>query len=374
MKVAVLGYGNVGKEVVHILDTTHSMNVEKILVRTLRDDSRCTTDFNEILNDDSIECVVEVMGGIHPAYEYIMASFKAKKHVVSANKAVIAKYLHEFIECASENNVCFKMEASVGGGIPWIKEINRISRFDTISGFTGILNGTTNYILDCMHTYNTSFENALADAQEKGYAESDPTSDIEGFDVQNKVAISCMLAYHTVIDVNDIPTYGISQISDDDIAHFKSKGYCCKLMGTSKLNDSSISAFVFPTITQSIEAQVNSNLNIVSCDSKYLGHLSLIGQGAGGNPTASAVVSDCFDIQSKCFDEINLNQHLSIDNSLDTYHFYIRATHLNEEIALSYEYDENYVYMKTKKMTISEIFDYMKQYNYCFVAVWKETL
>lgn len=358
MKIGLLGCGVVGKEVLKMIDAMPSEKVEvvRILTRNKRHEPRFTTDFNDLMNDD-IDTIIEVMGGVHPAYEYIKASLNAKKNVISANKAVIAKHFKEFADLAMENEVSFKIEASVGGGIPWIRELQRVKRMDTIQQFSGIFNGTTNYILDRMHQYELSFETALMDAQKKGYAESDPSSDIDGFDIQNKCAISASVAYDTFIDVNKIPVFGIASILKEDIDYFKSKNLVCKLMGFSKHYGSSISLYVCPICVNGLMAHVGDNLNIASCTSQHLGKLEMIGQGAGGSPTATAVISDLLDLFENNTTPFLFHHFLDIDNSKELHHFYLRERieDFHEELALSYEKDETYIYMKTKRMTLTEL-------------------
>lgn len=358
MKIGLLGCGVVGKEVLKMIDAMPSEKAEvvRILTRNKRHEPRFTTDFNDLMNDD-IDTIIEVMGGLHPAYEYIKASLNAKKNVISANKAVIAKYFKEFADLAIENEVSFKIEASVGGGIPWIRELQRIKRMDTIQQFSGIFNGTTNYILDRMHQYELSFETALMDAQKKGYAESDPSSDIDGFDIQNKCAISASVAYDTFIDVDKIPVFGIASILKEDIDYFKSKNLVCKLMGFSRHYGSSISLYVCPVCVNGLMAHVGDNLNIASCTSQQLGKLEMIGQGAGGSPTATAVISDLLDLFENNTTPFLFHHSLDIDNSKELHHFYLRERieDFHEELALSYEKDETYIYMKTKRMTLNEL-------------------
>lgn len=358
MKIGLLGCGVVGKEVLKMIDAMPSEKVEvvRILTRNKRHELRFTTDFNDLMNDD-IDTIIEVMGGLHPAYEYIKASLNAKKNVISANKAVIAKHFKEFADLAIENEVSFKIEASVGGGIPWIRELQRIKRMDTIQQFSGIFNGTTNYILDRMHQYELSFETALMDAQKKGYAESDPSSDIDGFDIQNKCAISASVAYDTIIDVDKIPVFGIASILKEDIDYFKSKNLVCKLMGFSRHYGSSISLYVCPVCLNGLMAHVGDNLNIASCTSQQLGKLEMIGQGAGGSPTATAVISDLLDLFENNTIPFLFHHSLDIDNSKELHHFYLRQRieDFHEELALSYEKDETYIYMKTKRMTLNEL-------------------
>lgn len=373
MNIGLLGCGVVGSEVLRIVDTLNldsSMKITKILDLKPKCDSRYTNCFDDILNDNSIDTVVEVMGGIHPAYEFICACLKAKKNVVSANKAVIARYFKEFHELAKENGVSFRIEASVAGGIPWIKELQRVLRMDNIIEFSGILNGTTNYILDELHTKNVSFDVVLKDAQMKGYAESDPTSDIEGYDIQNKMCISSCIAYKGFLNVDEIPIFGISNIKKEDIDYFKSKGLICKLLGKSMNYGDCISVFVCPVCTTSIEGHVDTNLNITTCVTQNLGTLRMIGQGAGGSPTASAVVSDLIDIDEKVDKPFEFNRSLVIDNTKEEYHFYVRLNKKDrmDDICLSYEEDDSYIYMKTRKMTIVDLFNHIKNKD-CFIAM-----
>ena len=375
MKIGLLGCGVVGREVLRIIDilnatTMSDIEITKILEKRVLCETRITNNIDDIINDHSIDTVVEVMGGIHPAYEFICAALKAKKNVVSANKAVIAKYFKEFNQLALDNHVQFKIEASVGGGIPWIKELQRILRMDVISSFSGIMNGTTNYILDNMHKNEVDFDDVLKKAQELGYAEADPTADIEGYDIRNKVAITASIAYKGQLNVEDIPTIGISKIKKVDIDYFKKHGVTCKLLGSSKNNGTSISLFVCPTLTTNIEGYVESNLNITSCTSNYLGKVQLIGQGAGGAPTASAIVSDCLDIYENIHTPFHLEKELIIDNN-EQYHFYVRCNPIdfNEELAITYEKDDTYVYMKTKLMSINDVLSYYKDKD-CFIAIY----
>lgn len=380
MKIGILGYGVVGSHVVKIIDqakipSLKSFEIVKIFARTPRCDHRYTSCIEDILNDESIDTVVEVMGGIHPAYEYICAALKAKKHVVSANKAVIAQYLNEFLQLAHENGVSFCMEASVAGGIPWIKELMRVRRMDKISAFKGTFNGTTNYILDSMHRFETTYETALLDAKHKGYAESDPSADVDGIDIQNKCAISAAVAYGGYVDVSDIPVFGISSIKKEDVDYFKRHHLICKLMGQSKNYGSTISLSVCPVLTTSIMSFVGSNLNYTSCKSQHLGELNLIGQGAGGDPTASAIVSDLMDIENKCAFLPSVSMPLCVDNTQEKHHFYVREKRndFHEELALSYEQDEQYIYMKTKKMTLCELMSTLTSKE-CFLAQYEEDI
>ena len=206
MKIAILGFGTVGSGVYEIAKTLKNIEVKKVLEKDLSKINIATDNYDEIINDKEIELVVECMGGLHPAYEFIMQALKSKKSVVSANKAVIAKYLDEFLEAAKENNVEFRFEASVGGGIPCLAGIQKIRRVENIDKFYGIFNGTSNFILDNMYRFENEFFTTLKTAQELGYAEADPSADIDGYDVTNKVIISSALAYDGFIK-NEFPCF-----------------------------------------------------------------------------------------------------------------------------------------------------------------------
>ena len=195
MKVAILGYGTVGSGVYEIITNGKSEELKNIEVKSIFARSRdkmhlATDDINEIINDDEISVVVECLGGLNPAYEFIKRSLESGKHVVTANKAVAAKYLDEFASLAKENNVKFIFEASVGGGIPWLVNLERTRRVDDINRVYGIFNGTSNYILDNMYRNEQEFDSTLKTAQELGYAEADPSADIDGGDVINKIILN----------------------------------------------------------------------------------------------------------------------------------------------------------------------------------------
>ena len=183
MKIAILGFGTVGSGVYEIAKSLKNIEVKKVLEKDLSKINIATDNYDEIINDKEIELVVECMGGLHPAYEFIMKALQNKKSVVSANKAVIAKYLDEFLKTAKENNVEFRFEASVGGGIPCLAGIQKIRRVENIDKFYGIFNGTSNFILDNMYRFENEFFTTLKTAQELGYAEADPSADIDGYDV-----------------------------------------------------------------------------------------------------------------------------------------------------------------------------------------------
>ena len=299
-KIALLGFGVVGKGVYDIIAKRDDMEVARVLVRRSIEEIAdiSTTDIAGIVNDPAIDTVVEVMGGVHPAYEYIAAALSAGKNVVTANKAVISACYKELTALAAEKGVALRCTAAVGGGIPWLINLERCRRIDTVTEVSGIMNGTTNYIMDAMHKSPVAFADILKKAQELGYAEADPSADIDGDDIRRKLTISANIAFGALLDEETIPMFGIRTVTDGDIATFQSEGYVCKLIATARKTASGVAAWLEPTLMDShaLEAAVPANYNLISFQSEYLGRQSYYGQGAGRYPTASNVVQDCVDI------------------------------------------------------------------------------
>ena len=211
MQIGLLGYGTVGKAFHALSKEQPALTVKTLLTRRPRGTGcRETDSFADIVNDPNIDLVVELIGGIHPAYEYISAALRAKKHVVTANKAVICAYYPELVQLAQENGVCLRCTAAAGGGIPWLSSLSRVARMDRITAVEGILNGTTNYILSEMTARNAAYGELLAEAQKLGYAEADPTDDVEGYDARRKLVLSANLAFSALLREQDIPCIGIS--------------------------------------------------------------------------------------------------------------------------------------------------------------------
>lgn len=300
MKIALLGFGVVGKGVYDQVCRRCDMEVARVLVRRSIEEIApiSTTDINDILTDDTIDTVVEVMGGVHPAFEYISAALRAGKNVVTANKAVISACYRTLTALAAENGAALRCTAAVGGGIPWLVNLERCRRLDTVREVSGIMNGTTNYIMDAMHKDNVAFDVILKKAQELGYAEADPSADIDGDDIRRKLTISANIAFDALLDEESIPMFGIRTVTDGDIAAFQAEGLVCKLIATARRTDDGVAAWLEPTLVDShaLEAAVPANYNLISFQSDYLGRQSYFGQGAGRYPTASNVVQDCLDI------------------------------------------------------------------------------
>lgn len=314
MNIALLGFGVVCGGVYDILKNMPEYNVTKILIRNpAKKTMDCMTlDFADIENDRDIDLVVEAIGGLHPAREYILASLNAKKHVVTANKAVVAAYFEEFISAAKANGVKFMVEATSGGGIPWIKNLQRVGRIDRVTSLHGIMNGTSNFILSAMTSEGKDFADVLKTAQELGYAEADPSADIDGDDVRNKCAISASVAFGCPVDVNSILQAGIRHITKADIDDAAEKGYAVKLFATAKREGDCFDAVVEPVLLDkySVEANVPKNYNITCLWGETIGEVKLYGQGAGGLPTGNAIVQDIIDVNTCSAFDIVLDKNL----------------------------------------------------------------
>lgn len=311
INVAVLGYGTVGSGVVEVINTNHEsinkragqeINVKYVL--DLRDfpgdpvEKILVHDYEQIVNDPEVDIVVEVMGGVEPAYTFVKKALLAGKNVCTSNKALVADKGRELMEIAREKSINFLFEASCGGGIPIIRVINSSLTGDEIDEVTGILNGTTNYMLYKMSTEGCEFDTVLKEAQQKGYAEADPTADVEGYDACRKIAILSSLAYSEYFDYKDIYTEGITKITPEDMEYAAKLGRTIKLLGTSRRNeDGTCYAMVAPFLIgrDSPLYSVNDVFNAVFVHGNMLGDAMFYGSGAGKLPTASAVVGDIVD-------------------------------------------------------------------------------
>lgn len=311
MNVAILGYGVVGSGVAKILKenagiitekTGHEFKVTKIL--DIRDfplseyRSIMTKSFEDIANDEAIDIVVETMGGVEPAFGFVSACLEKGKHVVSSNKELVAVKGAELLGKAKENNVNFFFEASVGGGIPVIRPISRCLAGNEISEVSGILNGTTNYILTKMITEGVSFEDALKNAQELGYAEKDPSADVDGIDAMRKICILASLCFGTHLYPDGVYCEGIRRVTLADVAYAEKYGSVIKLVArTKKLSDSKVFAAVYPCFVKksNMLAGVNDVNNACLVKGDMTGEILMYGKGAGSEATASAVVGDIID-------------------------------------------------------------------------------
>lgn len=311
INIAVLGYGTVGSGVVEVINTNHAsinkragdeINIKYVLdLREFPGDpveKVLVHDYEVIVNDPEVDIVVEVMGGIEPAHTFVKRALEAGKSVCTSNKALVAKHGPELMEIARERSINFLFEASCGGGIPIIRALNSSLTADEIDEVTGILNGTTNYMLYKMSTEGSPFDTVLKEAQGMGYAEADPTADVEGYDACRKIAILSSLAYGKFLNYEDIYTEGITKITPIDMAYAKELGMTIKLLATSrKIGDDSFYAMVAPFLIGKTSPlySVNDVFNGIFVHGNVLGDAMFYGSGAGKLPTASAVVADVVD-------------------------------------------------------------------------------
>lgn len=302
--LGMIGFGTVGTGVVRLLAQHNTMTLKKIAVRDLAKEravkAPCpiTQDANEVVDDPEIEVLVEVAGGEHPALELVTRALEKRKHVVTANKELLAKHGPALFRLAREKGVAIFFEASVAGGIPLISTIQKGLEANQISSVCGILNGTTNFILSQMEERNEDFAVALQKAQQLGYAEADPTADIEGYDVAYKLSILTALGFGRFARPQDIYRQGITNVSPVDFAFARELGYRIKLLGTARGTSEAVSVRVQPTMVplgHPLAAVSGSNNGIV-VNGHAVGELMMIGPGAGELPTASAVVGDVINL------------------------------------------------------------------------------
>ena len=299
MKIGLLGFGVVGRGVYDITAKRDDMQVAKVvcLEDVFLPDAEVTRDFKKVLEDDSIDTVIEAMGGLHPAYEFVRAAIEAGKNIVTSNKALVATFYDELLPLAESKGVKFRCTAAVGGGIGWLSEVERSRRVQKLHKVGGIMNGTCNYILDNMTRLGLSYEDALKQAQALGYAEANPTTDVEGIDTWHKVILSSNIAFGISLEKDTVPVAGISRISAEDVENFKAHGLVCKLISTGKCEDGKVSAYVQPTLVAKTEPEANvpMNYNLITLVGQFSQRMSFYGQGAGRYPTAYNVVQDCAD-------------------------------------------------------------------------------
>ena len=329
MDIALLGHGTVGRGVDEICAKLDGVDVTRILELPDRlTDERMTSNFQDILDDPDITLVLECMGGLEPAHTFIADALAAGKSVVTSNKAVVAHYLQEFVELAHTTGSQLICEAAVGGGVPWLSSIRQVRRIDEISSVSGIMNGTTNFILDAMRTGDADFAETLAEAQRLGYAERDPSADIDGIDVANKVVISTLAAFDALTTVDQIPVTGIRHFSKTDEETFKAHGRTVKLIGRAVREGDRFACAVEPVAMPdfTVEASIPSNFNILSLDAETVGPLKFYGQGAGSLPTGNAMVQDVLDYREGKRPAFRIDPDLIWDATLLTGDYVIRTT------------------------------------------------
>lgn len=310
MKLAIMGFGTIGSGVAAIVEQNAALIERRIgaplevkYVLDLREfpgtsvEHKVVHDIDIIVNDPEIDVVVETMGGVEPACTFVKKALNAGKSVTTSNKVLVEKKGAELLALAEEKGVSFLFEASVGGGIPIIRPLNQCLTGDRITGVTGILNGTTNYMLTKMDREGATFEAALKEAQRSGFAEADPTADVEGLDASRKIAILSALAYGAQVDYQDVPTEGITKITDTDFRYARALGLSVKLLGSSRCIDGKYYIQVSPVLLPPEHplAAVNGVFNAILVQGNMVDQLMFYGRGAGSLPTASAVVADVIE-------------------------------------------------------------------------------
>ena len=322
IQIAVLGYGTVGSGVVEVINTNHDsinkraeneINIKYVL--DLRDfpgdpvEKVLVHDYEVIANDPEVDIVVEVMGGVEPAYTFTKRALEAGKSVCTSNKELVARHGTELLAIAKEHGANYLFEASCGGGIPIIRPLNSCLTADEIEEITGIVNGTTNYMMTEMTEKGADFNEVLKDAQAKGYAEKDPTADVEGYDACRKIAILTSLVCGQQVDFEDIHTEGITKITPTDIKYAQAMGRAIKLLATSKKGPKGYTAIVAPFLLPASHPlyAVNGVFNAIFVHGNVLGDAMFYGSGAGKLPTASAVVADVVEMAK------NLDKNIPIE-------------------------------------------------------------
>ena len=369
MRIGLLGYGVVGKGFFDLVAERTDIQIPRILCRRdiAVEGAEVTHDFRDILQDDTIDTVVELIGGLHPAYEYVTAAMEAGKNVVTANKALLAAYYDELLTLAEQKGVCLRCTAAVGGGIGWLSELERTRRTQRLSHVSGIMNGTCNYILHSMTCLGLDYGQALAQAQELGYAEADPTADVEGFDTWNKLLLSANVALGISLDKESVPVCGISAISAQDVEQFKAHNLICKLIATAKAQDGCVHAYVQPTLCPvgSQQAAVPANYNFITFTGSATGSMSLYGQGAGRYPTAHNVLQDCVDVMQGRSFYCGCGAPAVADNT-EALRFYVRGA---SDAWLEAQREESWAdAIVTKPVSVRQMHDWRSKHPGVFIA------
>ena len=372
MNIALLGFGVVGRGVYDLVKNIPGLAVTKVvcLEDVTLPDAIVTKDFKDVLLDD-IDIVVEAMGGLHPAFEFVSAAMEAGKHVVTSNKALVATFYDTLLPLAQRKGICFRCTAAVGGGIGWLSELERSRRTQTIQKVGGIMNGTCNYILDSMTRLSLGYDEALKQAQALGYAEANPTTDVEGIDTWHKLILSSNIGFGISLDTATVPVAGISRIAKEDVDAFTAHGYVCKLISTGKQENGVVNAYVQPTLVPvgALEAAVPANYNLITLVGEASGPMSLYGQGAGRYPTAHNVVQDCSDVMAGKGFYSPYGPKTPAANT-DCLRFYVRG---NADAWLSDNTAESWGNaVITKAVGVADMHAWLKEHPEAFIAAISE--
>ena len=373
MNIALLGFGVVGRGVYDLtlsrddIHVTHVMCLEDVELPGVN----VTRNIQEILADPQLDTVVEAMGGLHPAWDFVKAAIEAGKNVVTSNKALVATFYDELIPLVREKNVLFRCTAAVGGGIGWLSELGRVRRCETVKKVCGIMNGTCNYILDNMTRKGLDYSQALSQAQALGYAEANPSTDVDGIDTWHKLILSSNIAFGVSLDKETVPVSGIANIKAGDVENFRAHGLTCKLIATGTYEDGKYCAYVQPTLCPNgdIEATIPTNFNLITFVGEACGRMSFYGQGAGRYPTAYNVVQDCMDFLSGNGYYAPYGSKVSVTNEKELC-FYVRGASDEWLKANTADYWGDAVI--TKPVSVSGMHHWCKQYPNVFMAALPE--
>ena len=377
VNVAILGFGVVGSGVYDLLRDNKNFFISHILDRKNRTNIS-TSNFDDIINDKEVNIIIEVIGGLNPAYEYAKKTLEAKKHFITANKLLVGTYGKELTELARKNEVGFLYDAACGGGIQFLKNIKNTKNTDKIVALGGILNGTTNFILDKMFKVKTEYNPVLREAQKLGYAEADPTSDVEGLDTARKLILSCFIAFDSFVKIDDMLIYGISNIRKIDINYAKENNFTIKLCCYATCDDNNnISAIVEPVLIKNteIESIIPKNMNYVWFKGKNSSKLGFYGQGAGKLPTASNVVKDIdLVLRNDLYLTSEDVKEIKINNDNLKFQYYLRIPENYEDLYIfldkkwNYYKQDKYYIFETTKIKSKTIHHMLKNKKDCFFS------
>ncbi len=371
MNIAILGFGTVGYGVYEMALKSDELKVKYVLDLVEHNDieAKSVTDINVILNDPEVDTVVELIGGRDVALKFITASLNAGKNVITANKLVICENYKTLTALAVEKGVALRYTAAVGGGIPWLINLERTVRTSKVQSIEGILNGTTNYILDAMHKDGTDFADALKTAQQLGFAEADPSSDIDGLDTGRKIGISANIAFGVCVNPAEIAIRGIGGVTSKTLSDCEKHGYLCRLIATATNSEDGISAYTEPTLVKddSSWSAVSRNLNRIEYKAENVGIGAYLGFGAGRYPTAYTVINDCIDVASGVKRTYNSSiNDITLNNSAVSHCYYVAAPACDKlDPSLIKERWENGVV--THPQTVSYMHAFAKE-NDAFIA------
>lgn len=376
MVIAILGQGTIGSGVLELANGTEDFRVKRILEKRFHNELT-TENIEDITGDPEIEAVVETMGGLHPAYEFAAAVLRAGKHFVTANKLLVSTYGMELTALAKQSGAAFLYSAACGGGIAYLANLKIAASVDRITALGGILNGTTNFILDSMTREGGTYAAALATAQALGYAERDPSSDVDGLDTMRKLILACAVGFDAFLSTDDVPTFGISGVLPQDVEYAKKNGCALRLCATGERTDGGVCGYVEPTLmaADSPEAAILKNVNYAWYCGDAFGLMSYIGQGAGKLPTAANVMRDLRGISAGCR-YMTGEACAAAKNAPEAarHAYYVRvpldADFPAEWIARRTQ-DDAFAYIETVPVSVSSMHDYAKE-NRAFIAGFRK--